>query len=170
MVLIQELKVEDEDDGFVTESDTSSDSSKSDRKSEAPNPDEEDSDDEYEKNLLFSDIENETIADRIYALRDIISPATRSNISDRFSSLCRSTSSTAKTLGNVAWVITTSMIMIGLPLALSIEGESMLVAHEKEVERQQNGQQNLIGLPGTSPGSNPLNPTQNKTAVTPTGF
>ncbi|EGG13203.1 uncharacterized protein MELLADRAFT_30742, partial [Melampsora larici-populina 98AG31] len=86
-------------------------------------------------------IEDETIIDRIYALKDIISPSSRTTICESWNKLSNSTKSTTRFLGNVAWVITTSMILVGLPMALSIEGESMLVAHEKEMERQAHGQQ-----------------------------
>lgn len=168
MVKIEELKIEDSDDGFVTESDNSSDSGSSEiairGKRES---DEEDEDiDELDEGIS---IEDETIIDRIYALKDIISPSSRATLCESWNKLSNSTKSTTKFLGNVAWVITTSMILVGLPMALSIEGESMLVAHEKEMERQAHGQQSILGVPAGNAGS-PLTSDQPRTGVTPTGF
>lgn len=44
---------------------------------------------------------------------------------------------TGKTVGKSAWVLTTTALLVGLPLALSIEGEGALVAQEKEYMGQQ---------------------------------
>ncbi|KAH9812515.1 mitochondrial outer membrane translocase complex, subunit Tom22 [Melampsora americana] len=170
MVKIEELKIEDSDDGFVTESDNSSESDSSDiviREKRESDDDEEDEDiDELNEGIS---IEDETILDRIYALKDIISPSSRATLAESWNKVSNSTKSTTKFLGNVAWVITTSMILVGLPMALSIEGESMLVAHEKEMERQAHGQQSIMGVPAGNAGSS-LKSDQPRTGVTPTGF
>ncbi|KAG0146777.1 hypothetical protein CROQUDRAFT_656966, partial [Cronartium quercuum f. sp. fusiforme G11] len=161
---IEELKAEDSDDGFVTESDNSSDSDPSELALKTRTC-ESDDDDDLEEALRAFRIEDETVWDRLYALRDIISPSTRAGLGETWDQLCNSTKSTTKFMGNFAWVVTTSMILIGLPMALSIEGESMLVAHEKEMERQTQGQQTILGASG-----NALKSDQPRTAVTPTGF
>ncbi|MBW0475526.1 hypothetical protein O181_015241 [Austropuccinia psidii MF-1] len=162
MVKIEELKLEDSDDGFVTESDTSSQSGHSEADQIESQYSDKDEDEQFEEVFKSHRIEDETIADRIYALRDIVNPSTRTAICESWNSLHKKSSATLKTFGNVAWVITTSLILVGLPMALSIEGESMLVAHEKEVERQQQGQQN----PTTTNDAT----TPDRTASVPKGF
>ncbi|OAV96875.1 hypothetical protein PTTG_07481 [Puccinia triticina 1-1 BBBD Race 1] len=149
MVKIEELKLDDGDDGFVTESDSSSvsDPSEADLADDRSSADSED--EELKRSLQMYRAEDETIADRIYALRDIIRPTTRESICQRWNSIWDKSTSTGRTLGNVAWVITTSIILVGLPMALSIEAESMLVSHEKEMERQRQGQNTLTT--GTTP-------------------
>lgn len=44
-------------------------------------------------------------------------------------------------LGNVIWVVTTSMILVGLPYALAVEDEGRLVMQEKQMNEMQMGQQ-----------------------------
>lgn len=43
--------------------------------------------------------------------------------------------------GNVAWVIATSALLVGLPLVLVLEDESRVVQQEKEMLAQQQGAQ-----------------------------
>ncbi|EFP86509.1 mitochondrial import receptor protein [Puccinia graminis f. sp. tritici] len=150
MVKIEELKLDDGDDGFVTESDGSStsDPSEADQADDRSSADSDD--EELQRSLEMYRVEDETIVDRIYALRDIIRPTTRESICERWNSIWEKSSSTGRTLGNLAWVLTTSIILVGLPMALSIEAESMLVSHEKEMERQRQGQHTLT-TSGTTP-------------------
>lgn len=85
--------------------------------------------------------DDETFYDRLAALKDVVPPATRHSLARRWASLYDGTKTTGRWLGGAAWVVTTSLLLVGLPMALSIEGETMLVAQEKEFERQQQGQQ-----------------------------
>ncbi|KAI9599709.1 hypothetical protein KEM48_008925 [Puccinia striiformis f. sp. tritici PST-130] len=78
MVKMEELKMDDNDDDFVTESESSSTSDPSEDQSYADSEDE-----ELQRSLQMYRVEDETIADRIYALRDIISPTTRESICER---------------------------------------------------------------------------------------
>jgi import receptor subunit TOM22 len=52
--------------------------------------------------------------------------------------------------GNIVWVVTTTALMIGLPMALAIEDEARVIAQEKEMMGQQQGQAGvstgLVGL------------------------
>lgn len=158
MVKIEELKPDDGDDEFVTESEGSSTSDPSEADLQEDLSSIESDDDELEKSLTLLRIEDETIADRIYALRDIVNPSTRASIAQRWNSFWDKSISTGRGLGNFAWVATTSIILVGLPMALSIEAESMLVSHEKELERQQQGQHTL-----TSPGAGSADQTSSST-------
>lgn len=76
--------------------------------------------------------DDETFAERIAALKDIIPPTTRLAIVDTFDSIASWTAWTAKKAGGAAWIVTTSALLVGLPLMLSIEGEAALVQQEKE--------------------------------------
>lgn len=87
--------------------------------------------------------EDETIGDRIAALKDILSPSTRARLSRFTSSVTSYAYFGGKIGGRLAWVGMTSALLVGLPLALTIENEGMLVQQEKEYYQQQQGQQQV---------------------------
>jgi mitochondrial import receptor subunit TOM22 len=84
---------------------------------------------------------DETLFDRILALKDIVPPTTRHTISSRISKTASIFKRGSKLVGNVIWVLTTSTLLVGLPLALILEDESKAVAQEKEMLEQQQGAQ-----------------------------
>lgn len=89
-----------------------------------------------------SDISNEeTFFDRIAALVDIVPPTTRHNITSRIASTGSFLKTTGKVVGNIVWIVTTSALLVGLPLAVSLEDEAKVVAQEREQQEQQAGQQ-----------------------------
>ncbi|ORE02729.1 mitochondrial import translocase, subunit Tom22 [Rhizopus microsporus var. microsporus] len=103
------------------------------------------SDDEF-------DDEDESLLDRIAALKDIIPLKHRNRISSSVSTLTSWGKTGATFVGKSAWVITTSMFLLVLPLALEIEKEQALIAYEKEAMQQQGTQQmlgsgNAYGMP-----------------------
>ncbi|OBZ87398.1 Mitochondrial import receptor subunit tom22 [Choanephora cucurbitarum] len=103
------------------------------------------SDDEF-------DDEDESILDRIAALKDIVPLKHRNRISNSVSTLTSWGKTGATFVGKSAWVITTSMFLLVLPLALEIEKEQALVAYENEALQQQGSQQmmttgNVYGQP-----------------------
>ncbi|KAL7417600.1 putative mitochondrial import receptor subunit tom22 [Mrakia frigida] len=104
--------------------------------------------------------EAETLSDRLYALKDMIPPTTRLSISNKLSYTASWVKWSANSAGNVAWVLTTTALMIGLPYALAVEGEAALQAQEKEIYSKEQGQQALMGAPA---GAQP-------TSLTPPGF
>lgn len=83
------------------------------------------------------DRNSESLSDRFLALKDIISPSTRLTISDSVSRTQAWVKFGAKKVGTGAWILTTTALLVGLPLVLSIEGEGALVAQEKEYMGQQ---------------------------------
>lgn len=83
------------------------------------------------------DPSSETLSDRFLALKDIISPSTRLNLSESINKTKYYVKFIGKKLGFGAWVLTTTALLVGLPLVLSIEGEGALVAQEKEYLGQQ---------------------------------
>ena len=85
-----------------------------------------------ELQLAPFDPNQETFSERFYALKDMVSPSTRAAVSDAADSTVAWTKWTANKVGNAAWIVTTSALLVGLPLLLSIEGEGALVQQEKE--------------------------------------
>jgi mitochondrial import receptor subunit TOM22 len=83
----------------------------------------------------------ESLYDRLAALVDIVPPTTRQTISSRVSRTTSFLIRGGKIAGNVAWVIATSALLVGLPLVLVLEDESRIVQQEKEMLAQQQGAQ-----------------------------
>ncbi|KAG6890788.1 hypothetical protein C0995_003218 [Termitomyces sp. Mi166 len=117
---------------------------------------------------------DETFFDRIAALVDIVPPSTRHSISSRVSKTASVIKRGGKVVGNIVWVVTTSALLVALPLALVLDDEAKLVAQEKEMmEQQQGAQQTVLTYhkmlaPSSypTPGSNPNQPK----ALVPPGF
>ncbi|KAG2171673.1 hypothetical protein INT43_008053 [Umbelopsis isabellina] len=101
------------------------------------------SDDDNYSDYSDSDIddEEESFLDRVAALKDIIPQKQRDSISNSFSKVSSWSKTGATFVGKSAWVITTSMLLLVLPLALEIEKEQALVAYEKEALQQQGAAQ-----------------------------
>lgn len=138
--------------------------------------------------LVSEASENETFFQRIAALVDIVPPATRYKLYTRVSQTASTFKSLGKFAGNVVWIVTTSALLVGLPLALSLEDEAKIVAQEKEVLSQQQGAQQVrfspltLSLSHQQPHRIPCPPTQmlggypqpgsdtNQKALVPPGF
>ncbi|GAA5830901.1 hypothetical protein JCM5353_002644 [Sporobolomyces roseus] len=114
-----------------------------------------------ELQLAPFDPDQETFSERFYALKDMVSPSTRAAVTDAADSTLAWTKWTANKVGNAAWIVTTSALLVGLPLLLSIEGEGALVQQEKEYLAQPGAAQ-AYGTP-PPPGSAPP-------AAVPSGF
>ncbi|KZO97024.1 hypothetical protein CALVIDRAFT_480428 [Calocera viscosa TUFC12733] len=115
---------------------------------------------------LISDVpaESETLKERIAALVDIVPPSTRHAIAQRLRSAASYVQKGGKLAGSIVWVVTTSALLIGLPLALSLEDEAKIVAQEREVAAQQQGQQVCLSFPPHAP------QYQRSQGVVPPGF
>jgi len=117
-------------------------------------------------NVSDIDVENESLVDRIVALVDIIPPQTRHEISTRVGSVVKTVQRTGKVVGNIVWILTTSALLVGIPLALVLEDEQKMAQQEREFQAQQQGQQTLL-----NPGLLPSKDQQKKEAgVVPPGF
>ncbi len=81
----------------------------------------------------FFDIENETFVERIIALKDILPPQQRTNIVNFANGVTNFATSSVTNTGKFIWVITTSVLLVGTPLALSILSEQQLIEQEKEM-------------------------------------
>ncbi|PNY28570.1 Mitochondrial import receptor subunit tom22 [Tolypocladium capitatum] len=82
---------------------------------------------------------NESFAERLYALRDIIPPTTRGWVSGHVSSISNKAWSVLSFSGKGAWVITTSALFFGVPFALSFAEDQQLTAMEQEYNMRQTG-------------------------------
>lgn len=87
--------------------------------------------------------DHESLLDRISALVDIVPPSTRHSISSKIAASASFLKSGGKLAGNLVWIVTTSALLVGLPLALSLEDEAKVVAQEKEMLAQQQGAQQV---------------------------
>ena len=92
---------------------------------------------------LASYPDEETFYERIAALVDIVPPTTRHKISSRLASTASFVKAGGKLVGNLVWIVTTSALLVGLPLALILEDEAKIVAQEKEMLAQQQGAQQV---------------------------
>lgn len=90
-------------------------------------------------------IEKESVLDRLSALVDIIPPRTRHSISTSLSQGTSFLKSGGRFVGNAVWIVTTSALLVALPLALVLEDEAKIVQQEREIMAQQQGQQVSFG-------------------------
>lgn len=74
---------------------------------------------------------NETLADRIVALKDVLPPQYRESISSSFGSVKSLIQSVGSFGGKSLWVISSSTLLLGVPLSLCILSEQQLVEMEK---------------------------------------
>ncbi|EDO16247.1 hypothetical protein Kpol_505p24 [Vanderwaltozyma polyspora DSM 70294] len=81
------------------------------------------SDDEYDSEFDDDFNENETFWERISALKDIIPPKQRQNFSNFVNGTNRLFKSIVNKSGSFTWAITTSALLLGGPLSLSILAE-----------------------------------------------
>ncbi|KAF5024900.1 hypothetical protein F66182_3022 [Fusarium sp. NRRL 66182] len=89
------------------------------------------------------DPSDETLAERLYALRDIVPPTTRSWVSGKVNSVTSAAWSVLSFSGKGAWVITTSALFFGVPFALSFAEDQQLTAMEQEYNMRQSGSELL---------------------------
>ncbi|PHH83435.1 hypothetical protein CDD82_1089 [Ophiocordyceps australis] len=112
-----------------------------------PGPDEDeddftDTDSEISNDSDF-DPRNETFSERLYALRDIIPPATRGWVSSRVEAFSSRAWSVLSFSGRSAWVITTSALFFGVPFALAFSEDQQIMAMEQEYNMRQSGSELL---------------------------
>lgn len=83
--------------------------------------------------------EEETIADRLLALRDIIPPTTRSYIAGKVETTTSWFKSGLLFSGKTLWVVSTSALLLGVPWALAFAEEQQMVEMEKEMRMREMG-------------------------------
>ena len=119
--VIKDEHYAEDDDGFVDEEDSEGDYS--DASSEADEDD--------------SNIENESFLERITALKDIIPENRRDAIARAFNKACSFGSMATFVGGKVAYIIVTSVFMLGIPYAISGDEDRMIAEQERQMQLQQ---------------------------------
>lgn len=105
---------------------------------------ESDSESDFEDDL---DLENETIYDRIVALKDIIPPTQRNQLSSAVDTVKSVANTTLTRGGAFLWGATSSLLLLGVPLSLAILAETQLQEMEKEMSLQKSAQE--VMAPGS---------------------
>jgi hypothetical protein len=82
---------------------------------------------------------NETLGERLYALRDIIPPQTRASISNGVSNTADAVKTVLSFGGKTMWVIATSALLLGVPWALAFSEEQQIMDMEKEMKMREMG-------------------------------
>ncbi|KAI0844956.1 Tom22-domain-containing protein [Daldinia vernicosa] len=85
------------------------------------------------------DPSSETLAERLYALRDIIPPQTRTSIANKVNATTSAVSSFFSFGGKTLWVISTSALILGVPWALAWAEEQQVMEMEKEMKMREMG-------------------------------
>ncbi|KAI8050534.1 mitochondrial import receptor subunit Tom22-domain-containing protein [Syncephalis plumigaleata] len=182
--------INDDDEDIEDDDEEWSDEEEEEDDDEEMMEEEEEEDEEDAKRSIndVSDVEDEdedddyldeTFLERVAALKEIIPLSTRHFVSrqaDRVVSTCWQVKSF---VGALSWVITTSALMIGVPLVLELEREQQYVQYEKEMQLQQQGlQPQMPGqplapdvMPLSMAGVNPLQaPGVPAASAKPVGF
>ncbi|KAK2755062.1 hypothetical protein FQN54_006590 [Arachnomyces sp. PD_36] len=116
-----------------------------------------DDDDDYtdtDSEISTDDIptlEEETLFERIAALKDIVPPQSRRRLTSTVSSLTSFASSTASFGGKALWVISTSAFLLGVPWALAYAEEEQYVQMERE-QGMIKGANEMLAPGGTAAG------------------
>ncbi|KAI0200658.1 mitochondrial outer membrane translocase complex, subunit Tom22 [Astrocystis sublimbata] len=82
---------------------------------------------------------DESLAERLYALRDIIPPQTRGTISNTFTTTGNAIKSVLSFGGKSLWVISSSALLLGIPWALAWSEEQTVLEMEKEMKMREMG-------------------------------
>ncbi|CCC71123.1 hypothetical protein NCAS_0G02360 [Naumovozyma castellii] len=100
------------------------------------NVEENEEDDEDDSDFEDDFNEKETLLERLSALKDVIPPKQRQSICSVFNFTTNFIKTAFSKSGNVAWIVTTSALLLGVPLSLSILAEQQLIEMEKTFDLQ----------------------------------
>ncbi|KAL2075434.1 hypothetical protein VTL71DRAFT_377 [Oculimacula yallundae] len=89
--------------------------------------------------------DEESFADRLLALRDIVPPTTRSYIAGKVETASSWVKSGLLFSGKSLWVISTSALLLGVPFALAYAEEQQFIEMEKEMKMREAGEGLLSG-------------------------
>ncbi|CAB4252307.1 similar to Saccharomyces cerevisiae YNL131W TOM22 Component of the TOM (translocase of outer mitochondrial membrane) complex responsible for initial import of mitochondrially directed proteins [Maudiozyma barnettii] len=111
---------------------------------------EENEEDEEDSDFDDDFDENETFFERIVALKDIVSPKQRQTVCGFFTSTTTFFKSAFAKGGSLTWALTTSALLLGVPLSLSILAEQQLIEMEKTFDLQKDAN-DLLGTDASAP-------------------
>ncbi|KAG4419478.1 hypothetical protein IFR04_007352 [Cadophora malorum] len=89
--------------------------------------------------------DEESFAERLLALRDMVPPTTRSYISNKVETTTSWIKSGLMFSGKTLWVVSTSALLLGVPWALAFAEEQQMVEMEKEMRMREAGEGLLSG-------------------------
>ncbi|CAI4219029.1 unnamed protein product [Parascedosporium putredinis] len=89
------------------------------------------------------DPEEESLADRLYALRDMVPPTTRGWISSKVNSVVGFGSSSLWFTGKALWAISSTALLLGVPFAICVTEEQQVMAMEQEFKMREVGSEVL---------------------------
>ncbi|KAK4230899.1 mitochondrial import receptor subunit tom22 [Podospora fimiseda] len=85
------------------------------------------------------DPSEETLADRLYALRDIVPPSTRGWVHDKYERTTSAVKSVVSFCGRAAWTLSVSALLVGVPFALAFGEDQNYAAMEQEQRMRELG-------------------------------
>jgi len=103
-----------------------------------------DTDSEISTDDLPQSLPEESLFDRISALRDIIPPQTRARISSASASVYSAANTTVTFGGKSLWVIATSILLLGIPYALALGEEQQYMEEERQRGMMEQGAQGMM--------------------------
>ena len=132
MVEFEEIKDEhyEADDGFEDEEDSEGEFS--------------DASSEGDQDEADAGIQDESFMDRIVALKDIIPAHQRDTIARTFSTVYDYGRMATFIGGKAAYILITSVLMLGIPYALSLDEDKMISEQERQMQLQQGMSEVLI--------------------------
>ncbi|KAI4717640.1 hypothetical protein E4T48_06159 [Aureobasidium sp. EXF-10727] len=86
---------------------------------------------------------DETFADRLAALKDIVPPTYRKTLSNTLNTTSSWVSTTLNYGGKTLWVVSTSVLLLGVPWALAFAEEQQMAEMEREMKMQQSANELL---------------------------
>ncbi|KAK3333351.1 mitochondrial import receptor subunit tom22 [Cercophora scortea] len=89
------------------------------------------------------DPSQETLAERLYALRDMVPPTTRGWVWDKVETTTGLVKSTLTFCGRAAWAVSVSALLVGVPFALAYADDQQLNAMEEEQRMREMGSELL---------------------------
>jgi len=93
---------------------------------------------------------DETLTDRLIALRDIIPPKTRARISNAANTVFNASSTGVTYGGKGLWVIATSVLLLGLPYMLAVGQEQELMEEERQRTMMMEGASGIMQPDGSA--------------------
>lgn len=91
------------------------------------------------------DPSEESLADRLYALKDMIPPTVRGWVSGKVQTTSRVLRTGLFFVGRSTWTIAVSAMLVGIPFALCWAEEQNMVAMEQEARMREMGSEMLTG-------------------------
>ncbi|KAK3374996.1 mitochondrial import receptor subunit tom22 [Podospora didyma] len=97
-----------------------------------------DTDSEISTDSNYDPIE-ESLAERLYALRDIVPPTTRGWVWNKIQSTTSAVQTALFFSGRAAWALSVSALLVGVPFALALAEDQNLTAMEQEQRMREMG-------------------------------